>query len=41
MCTCLQGYDLTGVMKTLWDDSYDWSVGVEGHRLFRKDREWR
>ncbi|GAB0208438.1 hypothetical protein GRJ2_003309500 [Grus japonensis] len=24
-----------------WDSSYDWSVGTEGYRLFRKDRQGR
>ncbi|GAB0205858.1 hypothetical protein GRJ2_003051400 [Grus japonensis] len=41
MCTCLPGYDLTGVMETRWDGSYDWSVGMEGYRLFRKDQQGR
>ncbi|PKU27748.1 dtw domain-containing protein 2 [Limosa lapponica baueri] len=40
-CACLQGYDLIGIMKRWWDGSYDWSVGMEGHRLFRKDRQGR
>ncbi|GAB0177047.1 mitochondrial enolase superfamily member 1 [Grus japonensis] len=26
---------------TQWDSSYDWSVGMEGYRLFRKDRQGR
>ncbi|GAB0188726.1 hypothetical protein GRJ2_001337900 [Grus japonensis] len=38
---CLQGYDLIGIMETWWDGSYDWSVGMEGHRLFRKDKQGR
>ena len=38
-CACLQGYDLIGITETQWDDSYDWSVGMEGYRLFRKDRQ--
>ncbi|PKU29010.1 hypothetical protein llap_20687 [Limosa lapponica baueri] len=37
-CARLQGYDLIGVTKTWWDGSYDWSVGMEGYRLFRRDR---
>ncbi|GAB0203667.1 hypothetical protein GRJ2_002832300 [Grus japonensis] len=41
MCACLQGYDLTGIMETWWDVSYDWSIGMEGYRLFRKDRQGR
>ncbi|GAB0181485.1 hypothetical protein GRJ2_000613800 [Grus japonensis] len=41
MCTHLQGYDLIAIMEMWWDGSYDWSVGMEGHRLFRKDRQGR
>ncbi|PKU38944.1 rna-directed dna polymerase from mobile element jockey-like [Limosa lapponica baueri] len=37
-CARLQGYDLTGITETWWDGSYDWSVRMEGYRLFRKDR---
>ncbi|GAB0209421.1 hypothetical protein GRJ2_003407800 [Grus japonensis] len=40
-CVCLQGYDLIGIPETWWDSSYDWSVGMEGYRLFRKDRQGR
>ncbi|KAM9590815.1 uncharacterized protein ACIBXB_005869 [Morphnus guianensis] len=41
MCTCLQGYGLIGITEMWWDGSYDWSVGMEGYRLFRKDRQGR
>ncbi|GAB0206950.1 hypothetical protein GRJ2_003160600 [Grus japonensis] len=40
-CVRLQGYDLIGITETWWDSSYDWSVGMEGCRLFRKDRQGR
>ncbi|GAB0179991.1 hypothetical protein GRJ2_000464400 [Grus japonensis] len=40
-CVCLQGYDLIGITETWWDSSCDWSVGMEGYRLFRKDRQGR
>ncbi|GAB0203195.1 hypothetical protein GRJ2_002785100 [Grus japonensis] len=40
-CVCLQDYDLIGITETWWDSSYDWSVGMEGYRLFRKDRQGR
>lgn len=33
----LQEYDLIGIMETWWDGSHDWSVGMEGYRLFRKE----
>ncbi|GAB0179239.1 hypothetical protein GRJ2_000389200 [Grus japonensis] len=41
MCVCLQGYDLIGITEMWWDSSNDWSVGMEGYRLFRKDRQGR
>ena len=40
-CARLQGYDVTGITETWWDGSYNWSVGMEGQRLFRKDRQGR
>ncbi|GAB0182786.1 hypothetical protein GRJ2_000743900 [Grus japonensis] len=40
-CVCLQGCDLIGIRETWWDSSYDWSVGMVGYRLFRKDRQGR
>ncbi|GAB0185725.1 hypothetical protein GRJ2_001037800 [Grus japonensis] len=40
-CACLQGYDLIGITEMWWDSSYDWSVGMEGYRLFRKHRQGR
>ncbi|GAB0195031.1 hypothetical protein GRJ2_001968400 [Grus japonensis] len=41
MRVCLQGCGLIGITEMWWDSSYDWSVGVEGYRLFRKDRQGR
>ena len=41
MCTCLQDYDLTGITEMWWDGSCDWSVGMEGYKPFRKDRQER
>jgi len=38
-CAHLQGCDLIGITETWWEGSYDWSVGMEGYRLFRKDRQ--
>ncbi|XP_061232493.1 uncharacterized protein LOC133224745 [Neopsephotus bourkii] len=40
-CAGLQGYDIIDIAETWWDGSYDWSVGMEGYRLFRKDRPGR
>ncbi|GAB0182153.1 hypothetical protein GRJ2_000680600 [Grus japonensis] len=40
-CAHLQAYDHIGIMEMWWDGSCDWSVGMEGYRLFRKDRQGR
>ncbi|GAB0188002.1 hypothetical protein GRJ2_001265500 [Grus japonensis] len=40
-CVRLQGYDLISITETWWDSSYDWSIGMEGYRFFRKDRQGR
>jgi len=32
------GYDLVGITEMWWDVSYDWSVAMEGYRVFRKHR---
>ena len=31
-------YDVIGITETWWNASYDWSVGIDGYRLLRKDR---
>jgi len=41
MCIHLQDYDLIGITETWWYGSYDWSFGMEGCRLFSKDRQGR
>jgi len=38
-CVCLQGYGCIGITETWWDGFYNWSVGMEGYRSFRKDRQ--
>jgi len=38
---CLQCYDLIGIMEMWWDGFYDWRVGIEGYRIFRKNRQGR
>lgn len=40
-CVQLQGYDLFVIMERLWDDSHDWSVAMDRHRLIRKNRRGR
>ncbi|GAB0209359.1 hypothetical protein GRJ2_003401600 [Grus japonensis] len=37
----IQSVLLVTIIKTWWDSSYDCSVGMEGYRLFRKDRQGR
>jgi len=41
LCTYLWGYDVIGITEMWWDNFYDWSIGMEGYRLFRKDRQGR
>lgn len=41
MCACLHDSDAIGITGTQWNDSHDWSVAMEGYRLFRKDRQGR
>jgi len=41
MCAHLRGYDIIGIPETWWDSSYDWSIEIEGYRLFRKAGEMR
>jgi len=37
----LQGYDVIGMTETWCGGACDWSVGMEGYRLSRKDRKGR
>ena len=34
----LEIYDLIVIAETWWGESRDWSVVIDGHRLFRRDR---
>ena len=36
--TLLESYDLVAITETWWDESHDWSVVINGYRLFRRDR---
>ncbi|KAK4830111.1 LOW QUALITY PROTEIN: hypothetical protein QYF61_008538 [Mycteria americana] len=38
ICVQFQACDPTGIMEKWWDGSHDWSVAMEGYRLFKKDR---
>ena len=31
-------YDLAAITETWWDCSHDWSVVIDGYKLFRRDR---
>ena len=37
----LESYDLVVITETWWDKSIDWSMAVDGSRLFRRDRQKR
>ncbi|PKU39070.1 nedd4-binding protein 2-like 2 [Limosa lapponica baueri] len=37
----LESYDIVTITETWWDESYDWSVAIEGYKLFRRDRQGR
>lgn len=41
MHACLQVYDLIGITEMWWDSSHDWSIEMEGYKIFRKDRQGR
>ena len=34
-------YDIIGISEIWWDESCDWSVAIDGYRLFRRDRQGR
>ncbi|KAK4806215.1 hypothetical protein QYF61_001138 [Mycteria americana] len=36
-----QSYDVIGISEIWWNESHDWSAGMEGYRLFRRDRQGR
>ena len=37
----LESYDLVAITETWWDESHNWSMAIDGYRLFRRDRQWR
>ncbi|PKU32056.1 rna-directed dna polymerase from mobile element jockey-like [Limosa lapponica baueri] len=37
----LESYDIVAITEPCWDESYDWSVAIEGYKLFRRDRRGR
>ncbi|KAK4809582.1 hypothetical protein QYF61_025025 [Mycteria americana] len=36
-----QSYDIIGVSGTWWNESHEWSAGMEGYRVLRRDRQGR
>ncbi|KAK4830989.1 hypothetical protein QYF61_014560 [Mycteria americana] len=36
-----QNYDIIGISEIWWNESHDWSAGMEGYRPFRRDRQGR
>ncbi|PKU42649.1 nipped-b-like protein [Limosa lapponica baueri] len=36
-----ESYDIVAITETWWDESYDWSVVINGYKLFRRDRRGR
>ncbi|PKU38375.1 rna-directed dna polymerase from mobile element jockey-like [Limosa lapponica baueri] len=37
----LERCDIVAITETWWDESYNWSLGIEGYKLFRRDRQGR
>ncbi|KAK4822039.1 hypothetical protein QYF61_006952 [Mycteria americana] len=36
-----ENYDTVAIMETWWDDSHNWSVAMDGYKLFRRGRRDR
>ncbi|KAK4810629.1 hypothetical protein QYF61_007366 [Mycteria americana] len=36
-----ENYDMVAITETWWDDSHNWSVAMDGYKLFRRDRRGR
>jgi len=34
-------YDLVATTEAWWDNSHDWSAGMDSYKLFRRDRQGR
>ncbi|PKU33700.1 glycerol kinase [Limosa lapponica baueri] len=37
----LERYDIVAITETWWEESYDWSVAIDGYKLFRRHRQRR
>jgi len=31
----LENYELVAITETWWEESHDWSVAIDGYKLFR------
>ena len=36
-----QSYNIIGISETWWNDCHNWSAGMEGYRLLRRDGQGR
>ncbi|KAK4832625.1 hypothetical protein QYF61_024606 [Mycteria americana] len=36
-----ENYDIVAVTETWWDDLHNWSMAMDGYKLFRRDRQGR
>ncbi|KAK4823680.1 hypothetical protein QYF61_005651 [Mycteria americana] len=36
-----ENYDMVAITETWWDNSHNWSVAMDGYKLFRRDRRGR
>ncbi|KAJ7410618.1 rna-directed dna polymerase from mobile element jockey-like [Pitangus sulphuratus] len=36
-----QGFDITGISETWWDETCNWSALLDGYQFFRRDRQGR
>ena len=34
-------YDVIGITETWWDSTHDWTTGIEGYTLYRRDRVYK
>lgn len=37
----LENYDLIAIMETWWDKSHNWNIGMEGYKIYRRNRQGR
>mgnify|MGYP001856293028 CR=1 FL=1 len=37
----LEKHDIVAITKTWWEGSHDWSIAIDGYKLFRRDRQER